>query len=117
MPGTHILRRFGALLLALCFTTAWSLNSLHDLLLHHEHPVCEAAYDGKSAHIHDERYEAHSCSLCALLMAAPELPSAYLLPAFDAPLPDAAPACFYHAPARFGAERDLTLRRGPPALG
>jgi len=109
------LRRIGAFLLALGFTTSWSLNSLHDLLLHHEHPVCEAAYDGKGTHIHDERYEVHGCTLCALLLSAPELPDgmAISLPALR--LPDSSTPNFYHTPVRLVATCDLTLRRGPPA--
>jgi hypothetical protein len=105
-----------AFLLALCFTTAWSLNSLHDLLWHHEHPVCEAAYGGKGTHIHDERYEAHACSLCALLLSAPEIVAGWVLPELFSSLPDSELPNFYHTPAAAQATRDLTLRRGPPQV-
>lgn len=109
------MRRIGAFLLALGFTTSWSLNSLHDLLLHHEHPVCEAAYDGKGTHIHDDRYEVHGCTLCALLMSAPELPSDMAMPDLAFRLPENSGAGFYHTTVRLDASCDLTLRRGPPA--
>jgi len=109
------LRRIGAFLLALVFTTSWSLNSLHDLLLHHEHPVCEAVYDGKGTHIHDDRYEVHGCTLCALLLAAPELPSGVAMPKLVLRLPECSTPNFYHTPVRLDASCDLTLRRGPPA--
>ncbi|MCE7921701.1 MAG: hypothetical protein DYG98_01475 [Haliscomenobacteraceae bacterium CHB4] len=108
------LRNLWAILLTLVFTTAWSLNSLHDLLLHHEHPVCEAAYDGKGTHIHDERYEAHGCTLCALLLSAPELMAAPSFPARVSTLPESEAPNFYHAPAQLAAAFDNTLRRGPP---
>lgn len=107
-------QRLGALLLALCFTISWSLNSLHDLLWHHEHPVCEAAYDGKGTHIHDERYEAHGCSLCALLMSAPVLTGGFALETPASRLPESGSPNFYHAPVESRTTHDGTFRRGPP---
>lgn len=108
------LRTLSAIFLTLVFMTAWSLNSLHDLLLHHEHPVCEAAHDNKGTHIHDERYEAHGCTLCALLLSAPELIAPLLLPAPVSALPESEAPCFYHTPAQRATACDNTLRRGPP---
>ncbi|HRI59998.1 MAG TPA: hypothetical protein PK228_09755 [Saprospiraceae bacterium] len=114
MTNKSSLRRIAALCLALCFTTAWSLNTLHDLLLHHPHPVCEAAYDGKGTHIHDERYEGHGCTLCALLLSAPELTARADLLALTSKLPDSESPDFYTAPVRPGAMCGSTLLRGPP---
>jgi hypothetical protein len=110
-------QRFGALLLALLFTTVWSVNSLHDFFLHHEHPVCEAAYDdGKGTHVHDERYEITDCSFCAFLLAASALPSVLMLLAASAKLPDSESPSFYHAPIQSKTACDSTLRRGPPVI-
>jgi hypothetical protein len=109
-------RRIGAFFLTLLFTTAWSANSLHDFFLHHEHPVCEAAYDGKGVHIHDERYEAHECSLCALLLSAQGLVSILTLPHLSSKLPESESPNFYHAPVQSKTACDSTLRRGPPVI-
>lgn len=109
-------RRLGALFLALLFTTVWSVNSLHDFFLHHEHPVCEAAFDGKSTHIHDERYEGNSCNFCAFVLSAPELLSILALPARPGKLPETVTPAYYRQPNLTRSACDSTLRRGPPVI-
>ncbi len=107
----------GAMFLALLFTTVWSVNSLHDFFLHHEHPVCEAAYDGGSGvHIHDERYEAGDCSFCAFVLSVPEVLSFLTLPVSSSKLPDSESPNFYHSPVQSKTACDSTLRRGPPVI-
>jgi len=111
------LQRAGALFLALIFTTVWAVNSLHDFFLHHEHPVCEESYAGsKGVHIHDERYEAHGCSLCALLLSPPALVALLSLPALHAKLPDSESPNFYHTLLHSKTVCDSVLLRGPPVL-
>jgi len=106
----------GAMFLALLFTTVWSVSSLHDFFLHHEHAVCEDAYDGKGAHIHDERYEASDCSLCAFVLSVPEVLSFLALPTQPSKLPDSATPNLYHSPVQSKTACDSTLRRGPPVI-
>lgn len=111
------LRRFGALLLALLFTTAWSVSSLHDFFLHHEHPVCEASFDdGRGTHIHDERYESKACSLCIFVLTSQALISILTLPHLSSKLPESESPKFYHAPIQSKTACDSTLRRGPPVI-
>lgn len=105
--------------LALLFTTVWSVSSLHDFFLHHdhEHPVCEAAYEGSNGtHIHDDRYEANDCSLCAFVLSVPEVLSFLTLPTQPTKLPDSESPNFYHSPTQSKTACDSTLRRGPPVI-
>ncbi len=67
----------------LLFVAAWSLRALHGFTLHHNHPerpICEASHDSsKPLHFHDHRYASDSCSICAFLLATPELLSVTVL--------------------------------------
>lgn len=103
--------------MTLIFAAACSLKTVHGLLLHHSHaarPLCEAKYDGKGAHIHDERYAANDCSLCAFVLSVPEMLSISALFAPPAKLPDSESPVLYQQPAVKKTACDSTLRRGPP---
>ena len=96
----------------------WSLKVGHALLAHHEHaehPVCEAATDHHGAHLHDERYAGEDCSLCAFVLAVPDVFSISVLVSTAASLPPATSPMLYetrHDKTAF----DTTDLRGPPAI-
>lgn len=103
-------------LLALVFAVSWSLKTVHTWCTHHAHreaPVCEAAHQGNTKHLHDERYHPDDCPLCAFIFSIPELPE----------LPDLAPTPAVAAgrvavfqTAQYAAVSVLsTCSRGPPA--
>lgn len=94
------------------FINAWLVSSLHNLFLHHEHPVCEAAHDG--AHLHDERYAGDNCSLCAFVHYVPEIPALSSFFSLSAKLPDSEAPCFYRQPFCQKSACDPVFRRGPP---
>ena len=104
-----------AWLLALVVVSSWSVKTIHSLCMHHERhgaPVCEAAHEGRSMHLHDERYTPDDCSVCAFIFAIPEIvtvPTLVQPPvAWARPLP-VAPATPFHAVYA----NDIRLR-GPP---
>ncbi|MFZ4633222.1 MAG: DUF2946 family protein [Saprospiraceae bacterium] len=70
------LRVLSTLLLGV-FLLSFSLRMAHALFSHaHEHdqPACEAAYNGKQQHLHDDRYEPEHCHLCTFFFSTPVLP-------------------------------------------
>ncbi len=79
--------RLQAVLLGLSFVLATGMKTGH-LLFHHEgHSAlpCSARYEGANAlHLHDERYAAEDCWVCAFWFALPDLP---LSPALQSPPP------------------------------
>ena len=90
---------------------------MHELFRHHrEYAVCSAPYDGKTTHLHDERYIGDDCRLCAFVLFVPELLSVTALVAPPAVLPDTVPPVFYQSPAGSKTACDSTLRRGPPVI-
>ena len=105
-------------MLLLIFLTMWSVKMGHAFFAHHRHtdrPVCEAALDHSTAHLHDERYAGEDCSLCAFVLAVPDVFSISALPN-DAPsVPYTAPLLPYES--RTGQSAfDTTVSRGPPAI-
>ncbi|MFN0215973.1 MAG: hypothetical protein ACKVT2_17065 [Saprospiraceae bacterium] len=110
--------RIGAWTFVLLFTAFWSLKTTHVLVSHHhdgsEHPVCEAAHDPNSAHIHDERWATEDCTLCAFVVSVSEPFFLLKLPAFFAKLPESQTPVFYHAPVFSKKISDSSMRRGPP---
>ncbi|MBK7936199.1 MAG: hypothetical protein IPJ82_03600 [Lewinellaceae bacterium] len=110
-------RRFGALALILVFSATWSLKSIHEFFRHHhDHPVCTAAFDGQTTHLHDERYIGDDCSLCAFVLFVPEVITITALVATPSKLPDTVPPVFYQPPSGSKTACDSTLRRGPPVI-
>lgn len=106
-----------AAFLGLCFLASWTLKTSHALLVHYEHhavPVCAAGHEHQATHLHDERYNPDDCSICAFVLAAPELPTLILLPLPPAPLAlrSVTPASVAVCPAG----RSSIFLRGPPAL-
>lgn len=111
-------RHWSACLLVLIFASMWSLKVGHALLAHHEHaehPVCEAATDHHGAHLHDERYAGEDCSLCAFVLAVPEVFSISVLISPVAQLPDSMQPSLYETP-HSKTVFDTTTLRGPPAI-
>lgn len=111
-------RSLSAWALMVFFTAFWSLKTAHVLVLHHhassDHPVCEAAHDQKSAHIHDKRWANEDCSLCAFVVSVSE---PFLLPALPilfSKLPDSESPVFYFAPVFSKKACDASMLRGPP---
>jgi len=102
-------------LLGIVLLASLMLKSGHQLLLHHEHPakpVCEAAHAGKSTHLHDERYNPDTCSICAFLFATPELvPVSVSLKNIQSLVKDCPPVP--HAPHVY-LTHCATRLRGPP---
>ncbi|MBK6929609.1 MAG: hypothetical protein IPH12_01640 [Saprospirales bacterium] len=109
--------RLKAALLGLAFVAAWGLKTSHLLLLHHVHhtiPVCEAEHDENSAHLHDARYNPDDCSICAHLLAVPELVS--VSAALAAPAP-ARQDCLAVRPRPLrSCSPEVSRSRGPPVL-
>ncbi|MDX1912295.1 MAG: hypothetical protein SFV22_12455 [Saprospiraceae bacterium] len=114
-------RRIGAGALMLLFTALWSLKTTHGWLLHthsHEaHPVCSAAYDHHSAHIHDESWAKEDCTLCAFVVSIPEPFSLPEWPFLQHQPPQCGPGPIYTAPFVSKSVCDAALRRGPPVCG
>lgn len=67
------------LFMGISFVASWGLRTGH-LLLHCEHHhalPCSARYDESDTyHLHDERYSADDCWVCAFWFATPDLPAA-----------------------------------------
>jgi hypothetical protein len=111
-------RQWSARLLVFVFVAMWSLKMGHALLAHHEHadrPTCYVATDHDSTHLHDERYAGEDCSLCAFVLAVPDVFSISVLVSTAASLPPATPPMLYetrHDKTAF----DTTDLRGPPAI-
>lgn len=90
----------------------------HALLAHHDHadrPTCYVATDHDGTHLHDERYAGEDCSLCAFVLAVPDVFSISVLVRPAASLPHMAPTMLYetrHDKTAF----DTTDLRGPPAI-
>ncbi len=109
--------RFKAGFLTLIFLASWAVKVGHMIFQHHAHrsvPVCEAAHQGQTTHLHDARYQPDDCSICAFLFAIPELTPISALPAFAAATTHRcapAPPAFLLA-----AAVDSVSSRGPPAL-
>ena len=106
-----------AFLLAFFFVTAWSLKTMHGFLVHtdhHDRPVCTAEYDHATQHIHDMRYAADGCTLCAFILSVPALPAlmALLEPAQTKPVEEAS-AC-YQSPTAGTVIIRAAPSRGPP---
>lgn len=100
------------------FTAFWSLKTMHVLVFHHhtqaEHPVCEAAHDQKSAHIHDERWAKEDCTLCAFVVSVQESFSIPELRDILHKLPESTSPDFYQAPGLPTKANDAFQQRGPP---
>ncbi len=68
-----------ALFVGISFVASWGLRTGH-LLLHCEHHhalPCSARYDeSRTYHLHDKRYSADDCWVCAFWFATPDLPIA-----------------------------------------
>jgi hypothetical protein len=110
--------RFGAGLFTLLFTisTMWQAGHVFFQHQHDRHalPVCLAAHDDSGGtHLHDQRYQGETCSLCAFIFAVPELIEWPALPALPAAvfqrraLSYLSPACHTVCTAQ--------PQRGPPA--
>lgn len=67
------------LFMGISFVASWGLRTGH-LLLHCEHHhalPCFVRYDESNTyHLHDERYSADDCWVCAFWFATPDLPAA-----------------------------------------
>jgi hypothetical protein len=103
----------------LIFTALWSLKTTHGWLAHEHdhaaHPVCSAAADHHSAHLHDESWAKEDCTLCAFVVSIPE---PFVLPEWPVifgELPCAAVYSLYVAPQLSKEACDRAMRRGPPA--
>lgn len=111
-------RRAGAWALMLLFTALWSLKTTHGWLLHahsHDtHPVCSAAFDHHTAHIHDETWAKEDCTLCAFVVSIPEPFSLPEWPCLQYRLPQCGPDPIYNAPPVSRSVCDAAMRRGPP---
>ena len=85
-------------------------------MAHHEHadrPSCEVATNHQGTHLHDERYAGEDCSLCAFVLAIPDVFSISVLISPAAQLPDTAQQMLYenrHIHTVF----DTISLRGPP---
>ncbi|MBK8556139.1 MAG: hypothetical protein IPL65_10415 [Lewinellaceae bacterium] len=77
-------------------------------------PACSAAHDGKGTHIHDQRYGADDCALCAFCLRANAVPQ---MPQLIVPLGAIAdrPFCSPVDPCVKTA-CDSIYQRGPPVL-
>jgi hypothetical protein len=104
-------------LLLFVFLTMWSVKMGHAFFMHHRHadrPVCEAAADRYSAHLHDERYTGEDCTLCAFVLAVPEIFSISVLPDVVLVAPATTRPSLYRS--LYGQSGyDTTVCRGPPA--
>jgi hypothetical protein len=106
-----------ALFVGVSFLASWGLRTGH-LLLHGEHHhalPCSARYDERNTyHLHDERYSADDCWVCAFWFATPDLPAAgACLVAVDVESDGALPI-FLETPS--GALLRLRRSRAPPAV-
>ncbi len=75
-------------LLGLFLLASMMLKTGHLLMLEHAHhhvPVCPSEHNNHATHLHDERFNPDTCSICAFLFAVPELPP--LARQLNAPLP------------------------------
>jgi hypothetical protein len=111
-------RHIAALLLLIGFSASWMLRAGHALLDHHDHTkhlVCETAAKEGTFHIHDERYAPKpECSLCAFWFSVAELPA--FPPEISVPVPDfSAPGQVFLSAVFIASEKDMAMRRGPPA--
>lgn len=109
--------RFKAGFLTLIFLASWAVKVGHMIFQHHAHrsvPVCEAARQGQTTHLHDARYQPDDCSICAFLFAIPELIPISALPVLAA----AAANCCVPAPPAIllATAADSVSSRGPPVL-
>lgn len=100
------------------FAAAWLLRVAHGYAAHaghgHERPVCSAAHAGSDKiHLHDERYAANDCPVCAFWFAVPELPSITVLQSHQTILAATAAPEYQSADVRRTPEANF--RRGPPA--
>ena len=111
-------RQISAGFLALAFVAFWSMKTLHVLASHHshaDHPVCSASDDRSAMHLHDERYASDDCSICAFVLAVPEIISitALLIPTGSEPVTSVPCYC---PPKCTNLAKDTTCLRGPPAV-
>ncbi len=103
-------------MLLLLFLAFWSVKTGHVLLMHHhhaDHPVCAAASDNSTAHLHDERYAAEDCTLCAFV---PSVQEVFTIPVWTTefvPAPDTQQALEYEGLAGRTAVA-AAVSRGPP---
>lgn len=105
-------------MLLFVFLAMWSVKMGHAFFAHHQHadrPVCEAAADHSTAHLHDERYAGEDCSLCAFVLAVPDVFSISVLLSPAASTPDTASPTLYESLSGQSAF-DTTVSRGPPAI-
>ena len=96
----------------------WSLKMGHALLAHHEHadrPNCQVSTDHKGTHLHDERYAGEDCSLCAFVLAIPDVFSISVLVTPTVQAPDTAQLMPYENQPIHSAFDTITLR-GPPVI-
>ncbi|MCC6280242.1 MAG: hypothetical protein IT262_06575 [Saprospiraceae bacterium] len=110
-------RLWSARLLVFVFVAMWSLKMGHALLAHHEHadrPTCEVATEHQGTHLHDERYAGEDCSLCAFVLAIPDVFSVSALISPAAQMPDSAQPLLFENPY-IQTAFDTTTLRGPPA--
>ncbi|HOY07328.1 MAG TPA: hypothetical protein PLO67_18095 [Saprospiraceae bacterium] len=118
MQQKALFRSWSAHLLLLVFLAMWSVKMGHAFFAHHQHadrPVCEAAADHSTAHVHDERYAGEDCSLCAFVLAVPDVFSISVLLNAPSSTPDTAVLLPYES--RSGQTAfDTTVSRGPPAI-
>jgi len=109
-------RLWSARVLLLLFLTFWSAKTGHALLMHHQHadhPVCAAASDNSTAHLHDERYAPEDCTLCAFVPAVQEV---FVVPVWTTefiPAPDTQQPLMYESEAGRLADT-AAVSRGPP---
>lgn len=93
------------------------LKTGHLLMLEHAHhhvPVCAAEHDQHATHLHDERFNPDSCSVCAFLLAVPDL--APLTTALNPPQPLAGRKPTGIVFPHLCASAQAIRLRGPPVL-
>ncbi len=106
-------------LLTILLLGFWLMKALHPLLEHHhsheDHPVCTAAERDRSEHhLHDERYAADECSLCAFVLSVQECtPPLSGLVLSNTP-PDSERVLPTPANCLLSADDHVTCLRGPP---
>ncbi len=96
--------------------TAWSLKTMHGFLTHadhHDRPVCLVQHDPSALHIHDARYEADGCTLCAFVLSLAALPSVIIFAEQGAGKPAEQRPLYYQVPAAYAAPGAVPSR-GPP---
>lgn len=106
-----------ALFVGISFVASWGLRTGH-LLLHSEHHhalPCSARYDESNTyHLHDERYSADDCWVCAFWFATPDLPAAG--PRLEAVVAETHSALPVFLETHTAAPLRLRRSRAPPAV-